>query len=296
MSGTNNNNTTTRQHDNTNSEQQHTGCWLNTSSVALLNNHNTAINTNQKQHSRTHLHTTSSTLNSQKVLLLYPPSLATPQSNSIQVTMGAVQTQPTAKAKEAEEVKEIEEEEEADEPEDLERIIDVKGVKIEELEEIEKADEPEEEEYDMINRESGSITHSTSEDGSATAEGSEMEPFLSYRSKIKQLLATVGLAGYSIGEIQHGYMFQNCVYGLTPIAKSSNLDNVKEQQQYILRVPSCPIFEQDDGICHAIVNGVALTEYLSTSLSVSVPRVKAYSATTDNALGAPFTIQTRIPG
>ena len=118
-----------------------------------------------------------------------------------------------------------------------------------------------------------------------------MEPFALYKTKIKQLLTTIPLvAGFTVSEIQHGYEYQNCVYLLFPDFGPES----ETQQEYILRVPTCPVFEHDDGVCETIVNDVALLEYLSTRLKVPVPRVKAYSATTDNALEAPFMIQTQI--
>lgn len=129
-----------------------------------------------------------------------------------------------------------------------------------------------------------------SEDGSsATASGFEMEPFSHYSAKIEQLLTALHLRGFSIEEIQHGYAYQNCVYGLS--------SSESKEQQYVLRVPSYPVFEHDDRICETVVNDVALTEFLSARLPrMPVPRIKAYSATTDNILEAPFTIQTRIAG
>lgn len=46
--------------------------------------------------------------------------------------------------------------------------------------------------------------------------------------------------------------------------------------------------------CQAVINDAALLEHLAGQLPV--PRVKADSATRDNPLGTPYTVQTRIPG
>ena len=121
---------------------------------------------------------------------------------------------------------------------------------------------------------------------SDTSDDSEMEPFSDYLPKIEQLLSELGLTGFSAEPLQHGYTFQNCVYAL----KSP----INDQQQYILRVPNCPDFEGDDEIHEAILNDANLLGHLVDKLTV--PRVKAYSATKDNVLGAPYTVQTRLSG
>ncbi|KAI4128685.1 MAG: hypothetical protein LQ338_002632 [Usnochroma carphineum] len=115
---------------------------------------------------------------------------------------------------------------------------------------------------------------------------SEMEPIESYKCKIEQLLSDVGLVGFSIEAIQHGYEYQNCVYALT--------SDENPNEQYILRVPLFPELRECDDKCEAIINDAVLLEYLQDKLPV--PRVKAYSITKDNALNAPFTLQTRVPG
>ena len=121
---------------------------------------------------------------------------------------------------------------------------------------------------------------------SVTSDFSEMEPFSEYLPKIEQLLCDIGLAGYFVEPLQHGYSFQNCVYAL----KSSEDD----KEQYMLRVPVCPDFRETDQKCVAIQDDVAILGFLVDKLPV--PRVKAYSATRENPLSAPFTIQTRLPG
>ena len=145
-------------------------------------------------------------------------------------------------------------------------------------------------ETDTVEKHTGFI----SEDGSNTAMGCDIEQFPSYKLKLEQLLISLGLADYAIDEIQHGYTYENRVYRLTRIPIPEQRDTSVTEQKYILRVPNCPHFEQDDGICQAIVNDVALMKYLSTRLPVQLPRVKAYSAATNNILEAPFTIETQI--
>ena len=126
-----------------------------------------------------------------------------------------------------------------------------------------------------------------SDDESVASDDSEMEPFASYLPKIEQLLRNIGLEGFVAESIQHGYDFENCVYAL----KSSSIG----EEQYILRVPvflSSRDFEHDRYL--PVLNSVALLDSLANRLAV--PRVKAYSATKDNALEKPFIIQTRLPG
>ena len=121
---------------------------------------------------------------------------------------------------------------------------------------------------------------------SVASDLSEMESFSDYLPKIERLLCDIGLVDFSVEELQHGYTFQNCVYALNSLTD--------EKEQYILRVPVCPDFRETDERCEAIENDAFLLGYLADKLPV--PRVKAYSTTRDNALNAPFTVQTRLPG
>ena len=126
-----------------------------------------------------------------------------------------------------------------------------------------------------------------SDDESIASDDSEMDPFSVYLPKIEQLLRDIGLEGLTVESIQHGYDFENCVYAL----KHSDI----EQEQYILRVPvflSSRKFDEDRYL--PVLNSVALLNSLAETLTV--PRVKAYSATKDNALGKPFMVQARLPG
>ena len=113
------------------------------------------------------------------------------------------------------------------------------------------------------------------------------KPFSDCLPEIADLLKGIGFHGFSIESLQHGPVFQNCVYAL---------GSEDGQEQYVLRVPVKPKFRESDQICEAILNEVSLLGYLMDNLSVPTPRVKAYSATTGNALQAPFSIQTRLPG
>lgn len=121
---------------------------------------------------------------------------------------------------------------------------------------------------------------------SVSSEDSEMEPFAEYRAKIDELLANIGLAGFCIEPLHHGYTYQNCVYALT-----SSKDPT---EQYILRVPVVPDYQESDGKCQAIENDASLLNYLQGKLPV--PRIIIFSATKDNPLEAPFVVQTRLPG
>ncbi|KAL8786512.1 MAG: hypothetical protein Q9213_002739 [Squamulea squamosa] len=127
------------------------------------------------------------------------------------------------------------------------------------------------------------------DDQSVAATDSEdpiMEPFEIYKSKIEQLLYDIGLTNCHIEVLQHGCNFQNCVYALTT--------PTVPEDRYVLRVPVDPDWREEDGVCEAIINDAALLAYVADRLPV--PRVIAYSATSENALGTPFTIQTRLPG
>ena len=123
---------------------------------------------------------------------------------------------------------------------------------------------------------------------SGSSDDSEMEPFSEYLPKIEELLRDIGLCGFNVEPIQHSYTYQNCVYGV-----KSDKD---ENEHYILRVPNYPDFGAGrmEGKCESILNDISLSEYLADKLPVS--RIKAYCATTKNALGMPFTVQTRLPG
>ena len=121
---------------------------------------------------------------------------------------------------------------------------------------------------------------------SCNSGGSEMEPFDSYKTKIDQLLDSIGYKDFAIEPIQYGYGFQNCVYAL-----SSPQDPT---EQLILRVAIDGFIGESDGRHETLGNDVALLQYLKGRLPV--PRIKAYSLTTDNELEAAYTIQTRIPG
>ncbi|KAL9024167.1 MAG: hypothetical protein Q9196_006716 [Gyalolechia fulgens] len=121
---------------------------------------------------------------------------------------------------------------------------------------------------------------------STDSDGSVIEPFADYKPKIEKLLDDIGLSNFDVEELQHGLSYQNCVYALTSTKDPA--------ERFILRVPQSPDIDEDSGKCEAIVNDAALLAFLVGKLPV--PAVKAYSATEDNALGTPFTIQTRISG
>ncbi|KAI4277760.1 MAG: hypothetical protein LQ337_001517 [Flavoplaca oasis] len=113
-----------------------------------------------------------------------------------------------------------------------------------------------------------------------------IESFEDYKAKIEQLLHSIQFPDCDIEALQHGRHFSNCVYALTSRANS--------EDKYILRVPVDPEYREDDGVCEAILNDAAILGYLADKLPV--PRVAAYSATAENALEEPYTLQTRLPG
>ena len=138
-------------------------------------------------------------------------------------------------------------------------------------------------------KDSGSLEDANHSDGDSVAsddsEGSVMEPFHDYKIKIEELLDSLGMKGFSVEVIQHGFDFMNCVYSLT----SSD-----DTEQYILRVATGGFIRESDGRHETVENEVLILGYLKDKLPV--PRIKAYSLTTDNALEAAYTIQTHIPG
>lgn len=135
--------------------------------------------------------------------------------------------------------------------------------------------------------ESGDDVSDNESVASESSEESEMEPFPDYLPKIEQLLDDIGLHDYSVESLQHGYSFQNCVYALISLKD--------ETEEYILRAPVLTSqwdFEDDRYL--PVLNDVALLNFLGNKLVV--PRVKAYSAITQNSLEKPFMVQTRLPG
>ena len=136
----------------------------------------------------------------------------------------------------------------------------------------------------------GNVDHADATDNqsfeSDGSNGSFMELFDTYNIKVRQLLASINLRDFSIEVIQHGYHYINCVYGL----KSSR----DPAERYILRVAIKGAIRESDGRHETIENDIAVLGYLRDRLPV--PRIMAYSATTDNVLEAAYTVQTRIQG
>ena len=118
------------------------------------------------------------------------------------------------------------------------------------------------------------------------SDDSEIEPFEEYLPKIEQLLGDIRLGDFSVEVLQRGLSCRNCVYSL------ESLKN--DEEQYILRVPVYPDLREDDGACIAIENDAAVLGYLADNFAVA--RVKAYSIYSENALDAPYTIQTKLSG
>ncbi|KAL8658289.1 MAG: hypothetical protein Q9226_001105 [Calogaya cf. arnoldii] len=121
---------------------------------------------------------------------------------------------------------------------------------------------------------------------SAESEETQIEPFEDYELKIEQLLLRIGFPNFEVEKLQHDLHFSNCVYALT--------SPTNPEDKYILRIPNNADLREDDGVCEAIIDDAALLGYLADRLPV--PRVVAYSATKDNALGDPYTLQTCLPG
>lgn len=153
---------------------------------------------------------------------------------------------------------------------------------MDELPQIRKLSMADEETVADVDRCGGSDGASVSSDES---DGSVIEPFADYKIKIEQLLDSIGLQEFDIEVIQHGYDFMNCVYALT----SSHAT-----EQYILRVATGGFIRESDGRHETVENEVVILGHLRDKLPV--PRIKAYSLTTDNALEAAYTIQTKIAG
>lgn len=137
------------------------------------------------------------------------------------------------------------------------------------------------EENEVEESDNQSVASADSEEGEEV-----IEPFEDYKPKIEQLLLSIGFSDFDIEVLQHDLQYSNCVYALTSLTKP--------EEKYILRVPVGPELREDDGVCEAIINDAALLGYLADRLPV--PRVVAYSATEDNVLGEPYTLQTCLPG
>ena len=119
---------------------------------------------------------------------------------------------------------------------------------------------------------------------SVVSDASEMEPFEDYKPKLEKLLEDLKLPECSIESLQHGYNFQNCVYALTSLTDPSD--------QYIVRVPG---FDGEvNERCSEIDDGVCVLKYLKDKLPV--PEIKNFSATPDNSIEKPYTIQTKLAG
>lgn len=125
-----------------------------------------------------------------------------------------------------------------------------------------------------------------SDDESIASEDSEMEPFEDYKKKIEQVLTSLDMTNFDIEPIHHGYTFENNVYALTSLEDPA--------EQYILRVPVVPDFRESDGKCEAIENDAFFLNFIQGKLPV--PKVKSFCSTKDNALEAPFGVQSRLPG
>ena len=82
------------------------------------------------------------------------------------------------------------------------------------------------------------------------------------------------------------YILELCLYlSLRMLVSHENLN---------LRVPVCPPFRDGNGRCVDIGNDAAFLNFIGERLPV--PRVKAYDSMGKNALGSPWSIQTRLPG
>lgn len=158
------------------------------------------------------------------------------------------------------------------------------------IEDRPKSDELED--VDKIAKSNDSEHESAASGSSNGSHDSEMEPFEEYLPKIKKLLSEIGLIGFSVEPLHHGYNYMNCVYALRSVTD--------EKEKYVLRVPTCPLFKEensDDGRCSAILNDAACLGYLAgVADALPVPRVRAYCATKENALGTPYMVQTMLPG
>ena len=130
-----------------------------------------------------------------------------------------------------------------------------------------------------------SDVHQDSDQMSVTSDASEMEPFEEYKQKLEKLLEDLKFPECSIESIQHGYEFQNCVYALTALADPT--------AQFILRVPEGGPFDKNDR-CPEIEDSVCVLNFLKDRLPV--PEIKTFSATPDNSLESPYTVQTRLAG
>ena len=121
---------------------------------------------------------------------------------------------------------------------------------------------------------------------SVASDASDIERFEDYKPKLKRLLEDLKFPECSIESLQHGYSFQNCVYALTSLAEPTD--------QYIVRVPGFD--KENEERCSEIDDGVCVLNYLKDKMPVPVPKIITFSATPDNSIENPYTIQTRLAG
>ena len=81
----------------------------------------------------------------------------------------------------------------------------------------------------MNSEESPDLVDQSEEQSNASCDsgGSEMEPFDTFKTKIYQLLDSIGYRDLTIEPIQHGYGFQNCVYALGSIQNPTERLNLR---------------------------------------------------------------------
>ena len=121
----------------------------------------------------------------------------------------------------------------------------------------------------------------------------EQTPFPEYEPKVRELCKTLWPfstpGGTKVERLEGGSFNRIIGIEVDDARRKSNDD--KRPGRFILRVP-----RDDEQHPTDLRNQVALLDYLSTRTTIPVPRVVACDATSDNILGDPYVIQTRIFG
>lgn len=129
---------------------------------------------------------------------------------------------------------------------------------------------------------SGSVTSDCSEivQGSgSTLEHCDQEPFVTFKLKVIQLCHDIGLGEPLKVERMTGGGYNRVIHLTLPS---------KDNQDYVLRIPRYP------DITESTKDQAAVLHYLAPMMPV--PTVMAFDSTSDNALGNPYILQTKIMG
>ncbi|CAD0089576.1 unnamed protein product [Aureobasidium mustum] len=135
--------------------------------------------------------------------------------------------------------------------------------------------------------ESNDSSHSTTPNSTSTYQYSH-EPFETFRHKVEALAHDIGCKSVANVVRLPGGSFNRIV-----AVDLHSHDSASTVQQVVLRIPR---FAKDgDSPNEDILNQYSILQAI-VNFSIQVPRVLAYDCTSNNALGMPFSVQTRLEG